>query len=54
MFVHVVVTIRQIGVEWTFTSEPMTEYWADLLLIEIARGPFTVTKARVVPVKEEE
>lgn len=49
MIVRVVVTIQQIGLDWTFTSEPMTEFWADMLLVEIARGPFTVVKAKVVP-----
>jgi hypothetical protein len=49
-----VVTVK-IGGEWIFTSEPMTEMWADILLREfiLQSEPFAVLRAKKVPVEEK-
>ena len=36
-----------------FRSPPMESHQADILLIELSRGPFTVLRARVVPAEEK-
>ena len=47
-----IVRVQISGMEWTFTSEPMEELWADILLREfISRTPFEVLRARKVPAK---
>lgn len=46
--VRVVVTVK-IGEPWVFTSEPMTAMWGDILVRQLADGPFEVLTAHLIP-----
>jgi hypothetical protein len=46
----IIVSVEIGGEEYTFTSEPMTDAWADILLREfiLQRAPFVVKRAKKI------
>lgn len=50
---RLVVIVKVGGGEWEFTSEPLQEVWADILLRDFAlqESPFVVVRAKKIPAK---